>query len=122
MKREVGLWVDHRKAVMVIITDEGEEVRRIKSNMEKHARFANGSSEDVRDRQFANHLSRYFGEWISCFRDADSILIFGPGEAKVELQKRLQGEDLSGRIVGIETTDKMTTGQIAAKIRQHFRG
>ena len=36
MKREVGLWIDHRQAVIVILTDEGEETRRIESNMEKH--------------------------------------------------------------------------------------
>lgn len=53
-------------------------------------------------------------------RDAESILIFGPGEAKDELKKRLEGNNLGGRIVGIETVDKMTDGQIAAKIRQHF--
>ena len=53
-------------------------------------------------------------------RDADSIWIFGPGEAKVELEKRLKQEDLGGRIVGVETVDKMTDHQIAAKVRDHF--
>jgi hypothetical protein len=31
-------------------------------------------------------------------------------------------EGLGGRIVGIETVDKMTDRQIAAKVRQHFIG
>jgi hypothetical protein len=44
MKREVGLWIDHRQAVIVILTDEGEETRLIKSNMEKYVRFSGGSS------------------------------------------------------------------------------
>ena len=57
---------------------------------------------------------------ISHIRDAESILIFGPGEAKGEFAKRLQSEDLGGRIVGVETVDKMTDGQIAARVRQHF--
>jgi hypothetical protein len=47
-------------------------------------------------------------------------LIFGPGEAKVELKKRLENVDLHGHIVGIETTDKMTDNQIVAKVRQRF--
>jgi len=58
---------------------------------------------------------------ISYIRDAESILIFGPGEAKGELEKRLAAQGLGKRIVGIETTDKMTDGQIAAKVREHFR-
>jgi hypothetical protein len=55
MKEEIGLWIDHRKAVVVIVSDEGEEVREIRSHIEKHVRYSNdstegGSSEDVRDR------------------------------------------------------------------------
>jgi hypothetical protein len=47
-------------------------------------------------------------------------LIFGPGEAKGELTKRLERIDLSGRIVSVETVDKMTERQIAAKVRRYF--
>ena len=41
--------------------------------------------------------------------------------AKVELEKRLAKKGLGERIVGIETVDKMTDRQIAAKVRQHFQ-
>jgi hypothetical protein len=47
-------------------------------------------------------------------------MIFGPGEAKGELEKRLVNKGLGGRVVGIETVDKMTDRQIAAKVRQRF--
>ena len=125
MKRQVGLWIDHRKAVIVLVTDEGEETRLVESNMEKHVRFASGSSEDgsaesTRDRQFASHLDAYYDKVIASIRDAESILIFGPGEAKGELEKRLENKELGERIVGIETVDKMTDRQIAARVRQHF--
>jgi hypothetical protein len=125
MKSEIGLWIDHRQAVIVVVTEAGEETKRIISNMEKHVRFSSGSSEDgsqedVRDRQFENHLNSYYAEVIAVIRDADSIQIFGPGEAKGELEKRLKHEGLQGRIVGIETMDKMTDRQIAAKVREHF--
>ena len=125
MKSEIGLWIDHRQAVIVVVTDAGEETKRIISNMEKHVRFSSGSSEggsqeDVRDRQFGSHLNSYYDEVIAVIRDADSIQIFGPGEAKGELEKRLESEGLKGRIVDIETVDKMTDRQIAAKVRQRF--
>jgi len=126
MKSEIGLWIDHRQAVIVVVTGAGEETKRIISNMEKHVRFSSGSSEDgsaedVRDRQFGSHLNSYYDEVIAVIRDADSIQIFGPGEAKGELEKRLEHEGLKGRIVDIETVDKMTDRQIAAKVREHFR-
>jgi len=45
----------------------------------------------------------------------------GPGEAKGELKKRLVRNQLHGRIVGIETIDRMTDRQIAAKVRRYFQ-
>ena len=125
MKSEIGLWIDHRQAVIVVVTDAGAETKRIISNLEKHTRFSSGSSEDgsqedVRDRQFGNHLDSYYDEVVAVIRDADAIQIFGPGEAKGELEKRLERAGLKGHIVGIETVDKMTDRQIAAKVRERF--
>jgi len=124
MKGNVGLWIDHREAVIVSLTDKVEKTRRIISGMEKHVRFSGGeheaSGEDQRDRQFTGHLHKYYYKVVSCIRDADSILILGPGEAKVELKTRLESEALGGRIAGIETVDKLTDRQLAAKVRQHF--
>ena len=124
MKKAVGLWIDHRKTVIVSVTDKGEETSRIRSDMEKHVRYSGAaqedSAEDQRDTRFTGRLNRYYDQVISCIRDAESILILGPGEAKVELQKRLEKEALGGRVVGMETVDKMTDRQIAARVRQHF--
>lgn len=124
MKKEVGLWIDHRKAVIVTVSGETEEITQIASNMEKHVRYSGAarevSSEDQRDRRFSDHLSKYYDEVMSHVRDAESILILGPGEAKGEFVKRLDSEDLGGRVVGVETVDKMTDRQIAARVRQQF--
>jgi hypothetical protein len=127
MTRQVGLWIDHRETLVVSLRDQVEATTRIESDMEKHVRFSGGnrseegSADDQRDRQFTAHLNRYYDEVISHIRDAESILLFGPGEAKVELEKRLASKGLGGRIVGVETVDKMTAPQIAAKVRRHFR-
>jgi stalled ribosome rescue protein Dom34 len=124
MNKEVGLWIDHRKTVIVSVTDKGEETNLIDSDMEKHVRYSGAaqedSAEDQRDTRFTGHLNKYYDQVISCIRDAESILIFGPGEAKVELKKRLEEESLAGRVVGIQTVDKMTDRQIAARVRRHF--
>jgi hypothetical protein len=57
---------------------------------------------------------------IASIRDAESILIFGPGEAKGELKERLEKHGLRERIVAIETIDRMTDRQIASKVRRYF--
>jgi hypothetical protein len=132
MKKEVGLWMDHRKAVIVVITGKAEETKVIISKVEKQLRRSGGSplkgpheasqvpADDRRERAFRGHLNIYYDAVIACIRDAEAILILGPGEAKGELKKRLKSEKLDGRIVGIETVDKMTDRQIVARVRQRF--
>ncbi len=125
MKTNAGLWIDHRNAVIVIIDEKGEETKRIKFDAEKQLRSSGGaqedSEEDIRDRRFMNHLNKYYDEVIDCVRNAESILVFGPGEAKAEIKKRLENEKINTRSVDIETVDKMTDNQIAAKVREYFQ-
>ena len=126
MNKQAGLWIDHRKAVIVIVTEAGEEIKEIDSNMEKHTRSMggtaseDGSTGDVRDRQFGNHLNSYYDSVIAWIRDAEAIQIFGPGEAKGELAKRLKDKKFKGQILAVETMDKMTDRQISAKVRERF--
>jgi len=35
MRTKVGLWIDHRKALIVAVTDKGQEIRLIISRVEK---------------------------------------------------------------------------------------
>ena len=43
------------------------------------------------------------------------------GEAKLQLKERLsRSKSLSERIVGVETTDKLTDPQIVAKVKEHY--
>ena len=127
MKKKIGLWIDHREAVIVVLTDKDEQITRIKSDAEKQIRFPGGSRKDglqkteaVRDKRLEKHLGKYFDDIIAHIRDADSIQIFGPGEAKGELEKHIQHEGLKAHILAIETVDKMTDRQISAKVREHF--
>ena len=132
MKTKVGLWMDHRKAVLVVVTDKGEETKLIISKVEKQLRRSGESplkgpyealqvpADDSREEEFKGHLNIYYDAVIAGIRDAEAILIFGPGEAKGELKERLEKHNLGGRIAGVETVDRMTDRQVAAKVRQYF--
>src|SRR3990170_8941665 len=118
MRTKLGLWIDHRKALVVAVTDKGEETSLIISRVDKQPGRSGGirsttpyesqqvPADDSRERKFTRHLSIYYDAVIACVRNAESILIFGPGEAKGELKKRLERNKLGGRIVGVETIDK----------------
>jgi hypothetical protein len=126
MNKKVGLWLDQTKAVIVSITNNGEERRIITSDMEHYVRYSSnvpedGAAEDVRDRRFWNHLGEYYDKVIAHIGDdARSILIFGPGEAKYELKKRLESEGMLDNVVSVDDADSLTDRQIATRVRERF--
>jgi hypothetical protein len=132
MKTNAGLWVDHREAIIVKLTDTGNETTRIQSSAERQPRRSgepgNGPFEsqqvpadDSRQREYTGQLARYYDAIILQLRDSGSILIIGPGETKGELKKRFEKQAGIQHLIQVETTDKMTEGQIVALVRQHFQ-
>lgn len=122
MKKTVGLWIDHKKAVIVFVDGKDTELKLISSDIEKQHRQSGVATpaDDIRQRKSTVELSDFYDEVISCIRGAEEILILGPGEAKGELRKRLEKDHLSRRVVGMKTSDKMTDKQIVALVRGHF--
>ena len=125
MHKRVGLWLDRNKAVIVSMTDSGEERKRITSDMEHYVLYSttvpgDGSPENIRDKRFWNHLGEYYDSIIAHIHDAKAIQIFGPGEAKYELKKHLEEKGLSEYIVSMEEAEKLTDDQIRMKVEERF--
>jgi hypothetical protein len=130
---KTGIWIDHRKAVIVSILPEGEQIDTVLSNVEKHAQRGGdlplkGSYEakqvpadDKRQRALTGHLNLYYDAIIAKTAAADALFVFGPGEAKDELNRRLEHKHLSSRVVAVETSEAMTDRQISAKVRMYFQ-
>ena len=53
MKTGVGLWIDHRKAVIVFVAGKDTEIKVISANIEKHHRQSGVvmPADDVRQRE-----------------------------------------------------------------------
>jgi stalled ribosome rescue protein Dom34 len=132
MKNVAGLWIDHRKAIIVTLSDKGQETKEILSNVEKQLGRSDGKHstasfesqlvkpDDKQQRGFTKSLKAFYEEVLAKIKDAEAILIFGPGEAKGEFQKLMVQNDLHGRVVVTESADKMTDGEIAARVKAHF--
>jgi hypothetical protein len=132
MSGNAGVWIDHRQALIVALTAEGEHCTRILSKVEKHSersgdRPMEGAYEahqvpadDSRQRALTGELNHYYDTVIAALRPFEPLLLFGPGEAKGELHKRLVKMKLGARVAAVETEDKMTDPQIIAKVRLYF--
>ncbi len=133
-KNYAGLWLDRREAFVVSITDDGETVKRIQSDIERKVRLSGGSRtgktpygpqqvavDGKQEQRVKRQLRRYYQEIGRTIQDAHEILIFGPGEAKIELKKELQQSKVRAfKNIEVQSSDKMTPRQIAAKVRQFF--
>jgi hypothetical protein len=120
----------------VSITDEGETIERVKSNVERKVRLSGGSRtaktpygpqqvavDGKQEDRIKRQLREYYQEIIRRIQDANQILILGPGEAKIEIKKEIQkSRELALSKISVEPADKMTEKQIAAKVRQFFAG
>jgi hypothetical protein len=132
MKTQVGMWIDHREANIVFLSQDGEEIKQVKSNVEKQLRRSGDSpsnepyeaqrvpTSDRREKGYVGRLANYYEEIVSVVRGAKSVFLFGPGEAKGELRKHLDKHNLCGRLVGFETTDKMTKRQVIQRVRDFY--
>ena len=131
MNSKAGIWLDHREAVIVIL-GENQHTERVLSKVEKHPERTGDSplkgpyesravpADDKRQRALTGELNHYYDAVIAAVAAAGSLFIFGPGEAKGELQKRLEAKGLGSRIAAVETADKMTDPQIAQMVRKFF--
>jgi len=127
-----GVWIDHREAIIVALDASSDRPLHVLSHVVKHSSRGGDSPlkgtfeslqvprDDRRQMALTGELNAYYDRIIARVAHLDALLIMGPGEAKGELKKRLDRHKLSGRVAGIETVDKMTDPQIAAKVREHF--
>lgn len=133
MKSTAGIWIDHKKAVVVSASAGQVTTTTVKSDVGPHARYSgragyptadgphDGRGEKKYEGRYDEHLDRYYDDVISQLGQLEALLIFGPGEAKLQLKERLRhSSTLSDHTVGIETTDKLTDAQIVAKVKAHY--
>jgi len=131
MDRNIGLWIDHKQAY--VISDQDGIVEVIPSQIEPPAHYSGGTqlggkqnqkadTEFRKSDRFRLQLKKYYQQVISALKDANSILIIGPGEAKVEFEKALtKYKSLQNRVLKVETADKMTKNQMVAYVRKFYK-
>ncbi|NCB40094.1 MAG: hypothetical protein EOM80_15140 [Erysipelotrichia bacterium] len=134
MKEKIGVWIDHRRAwVVTPAGKKGKETTtvQVESGLEEHAHIAKGlrsnilpgsmdkTSEDNHQRNMQEHLATYYDQVIEKMSDAKSIVIFGPGQAKIELKKRIRTQRPTWNTPDVEPADKMTSQEIAELVNNY---
>ena len=124
MSKDVGVWIDHEKAVIVSIAAGEVTTRTLTSDIGAHPHYSGsqaGGGEKKYEQRHNEDLDRYYDDVIGQLGKPDALLLFGPGEAKLQLKERFGRSSVSSQsIVAVETTDKLTDPQIVAKVKEHY--
>ena len=134
MKKQIGLWLDHKKAIFIDYS-KNEVIDTIESDVEPKTKIAGGarakmpyapqtvSEETHTDERYRHELKKYFNKVIDKLTNADEILIFGPGPAKKELKNAIiKMREFTNKKFDVESADYLTLPQIKEKVRNYYGG
>lgn len=113
------VWLDHSEAhVMHITADDVEKsvVQTAKPHAHLHAKSGTvGAGRQAED-------SAYYHAVVEALMGSKEILVVGPGQAKLQLIKHIHSHDhdMADKVVGVETVDHPSDGQLIAYARKYF--
>lgn len=131
MKTHFGVWIDRERALIVAAGEQA--VTLVQSGVPGHVRFTGGGgfpdgsssqgggSERRYEERYRNALTRFLDDVIAAIGPAETVLIFGPGEAKQELAHRIERVRTQPKpTLVVEAADRLTGPQIVAKVSGYF--
>jgi len=115
--RHAAVWIDHSEAKIFHVDSEKLEVAVIHPNA--HVRR---HSSVTAEHAHPADAARFFHEVSRALEGVEEILVVGPGSAKLEFIKHVHKHDhaLEPKIVGLETVDHPTDGQLVAYVHRYF--
>ncbi|WP_417801074.1 hypothetical protein [Tenacibaculum sp.] len=131
--KNIGVWLDKEKALVVTIENGTENIKTIPSNIETFrihggsgTRLKGGPQDVVQDSKYLerekHQTKRYFNELAEEVNSADSLAIFGPAETFEKFKKKLEDshKELNARVKKVQRVDSMTDNQVKALVREFF--
>jgi hypothetical protein len=134
MKRQTGIWIDSSKAIIVTLDGGKENIFEIESDLENkmyHEKEGNkgtfsgshhSNSENKFEERRKNETNHFLKNILSHIKLADELYIFGPAEAKIKLEQKINTDksfDVN-KLKMVESADSMTTNQIVAKVKKFY--
>jgi hypothetical protein len=128
--KKVGIWIDHRRAVVVTIENGSESIKTLEGEVDRQPKAAGRSGNPTKwgpqatfnerrmEENFRLHVVNFYKDVIKSIGKPDQLLVMGPAQAKLEFAEEIEKvAELRGVPLKVETADKMTDPQVAAKLR-----
>jgi stalled ribosome rescue protein Dom34 len=113
-----AVWIDHKEAKIFHIDAETLDAEMIRPRKHLHRHPV-----QTAERGHPADAQNFFHEVAQALESAREILVVGPGTAKLEFIKHVHKRDhaLEPKIIGVETVDHPTDGQLVDFVRRYFR-
>ena len=120
--KNLGVWLDHASAHVLIFTDEAVEINVIESKFTQGAKEASlQKSESLMHNKQQHQQSEYYQRLGDIIAGYDDVVLFGPTDAKVELFNLLDADKRFENItVQVMAADKMTPRQENAFVKDYL--
>ena len=120
MTTHTAVWIDHREAKVFHVSPEKDHEVSVTAPQHVHRRHPKGESGA---KEHPDDAARFFQSVARSLDDAQDVLVVGPSTAKLDFLRYLHKHEhaLESRVVGIETVDHPTDGQLAAYARKYFK-
>lgn len=134
MKKQTGIWIDTKKAVIVFLEENNHTVRIINSGIEGRVRitgevkwftrFANQylNFEKKKENRRSNEILNYLKKVTNEIKSVDELVLFGPAAMKTELEKTIRNNTTHSPVIrAVETADSMTENQVVAWVKDYYK-
>lgn len=131
-KKQTGIWLDVRNAYIINVHNGEDEYEVIRSDIDEFNPKGGYGSSIPYDQQDAmseqrylrrknQQMSEYFDKIIKKVNDSDEIVIMGPAETRLFLEKAIKAQpQLNTEILDNISMDSLTENQIRAAVRDFF--
>lgn len=121
-KNKLGIWMDYANAILIDL-DKNEITQTIVSDFDFDTQTAAlQRSENIMHNKERQMNESYYKEIGMEILKYDHVLLFGPTNARLELNNYLQDDSKFKEIqFDVQSADKMTDNEKVAFVRDHFK-
>lgn len=118
MTHHVAVWIDRQEARIYQIDAKNIDATKV----EAPGRHVHRHPTVTAEHNHPADAQHFYGDVVRALEDAQEILVVGPAKAKLELIKYVHKHHpaVEPKIVGVETVDHPSDGQLVAYARQYF--
>ena len=135
MKKNIGIWIDTKQAVVIKLSNHNHSIKKIESNIEtrervqgeskKYGRFGNQYLTYEKNRlNRRNEQTKYFlKSLLKEIENCESVVIFGPANMKNIFAKEIKNNmQFSNKLAGIANSNLLTENQMIAWVKKFYNG